>query len=92
MIYKAVRDFLVQLLAFWQAWSFAVSAMFPALFLHSADILVVRMMGFFEDHLDMLLAAADLEQSPPPKVSKFSSVCAAQKLCAHHCCRQILFF
>lgn len=92
MIYKAVRDFLVQLLAFWQAWSPAVSAMFPALFLHSADILLVRMMGFFEDHLDMLLAAADLEQSPPPKVSKFISVCAAQKLCAHHCCRQILFF
>ncbi|KAL0053981.1 hypothetical protein WJX82_001945 [Trebouxia sp. C0006] len=47
----------------------AVSAMFPALFLHSADILLVRMMGFFEDHLDMLLAAADLEQSPPPKHS-----------------------
>ncbi|DBB13307.1 TPA: hypothetical protein ACH3X3_005042 [Trebouxia sp. C0006] len=47
--------------------------MFPALFLHSADILLVRMMGFFEDHLDMLLAAADLEQSPPPKVSKFIS-------------------
>lgn len=92
MIYKAVRDFLVQLLAFWQAWSFAVSAMFPALFLHSADILLVRMMGFFEDHLDMLLAAADLEQSPSPKVSKFISVCAAQKLCARHCCRQILFF
>ncbi len=91
MIYKAVRDFLIQLQEFWQAWSFAVSAVFPASFLHSADILPVRMMGFFEDHLDILLAAGDFEQSSPPKVSQFISVCAAQKLSAPHCCRQILF-
>ena len=91
MIYKVVRDFLIQLQELWQAWSFAVSAVFSALFLHSADILSVRMMGFFENHLDMLLAAADFGQSSPPKLSQFISIRAAQKLFAPHCCRQILF-
>jgi len=100
MIYKAVRDFLIQLQEFWQAWSFAVSAVFPASFLHSADILPVRMMGFFEDHLDILLAAGDFEQSSPPKVSQTDTVCMYGLLhgcnlscmlvhiLQHHCRRQ----